>query len=382
VGNATVTANNWNGGVQPQGGSGDIPLVKLDQPWPAMAIAQQSAADAYSSVLDNAGATLPQRDSEDTRLVLEARYGTNTFEGVYKYSNSVPDISRISGIIDSQTQVGGWPALATATAPTDTDHDGMPDAWEIAHGLNPNNAADRNGDFDNNGFSNLEKCLNEIGAFKAEQDILWTGALNHRYARIENWNIDFLPSRLDTAVISNASVLVDAIGQHAGILRLTNNAALNITNGWLEVATRLEIGPGCSAGVTTAGNLITSNLLNNGMLRLTGTAGLSVSGTFTNAGTLDVMCWSGSLPDNLVNTGTILPRSIILITNIVRIGPDIQTAIQGYTGHNYQLQYRSAITNGNWQNVGIPVMGTNAPIVFTHASAASGPQGYYRVAVD
>jgi len=34
-------------------------------------------------VLDNVGATLPQRDSEDTRLVMETRYGTNTYEGIY-----------------------------------------------------------------------------------------------------------------------------------------------------------------------------------------------------------------------------------------------------------------------------------------------------------
>lgn len=382
IGNPAVTADNWNGGVQPQGGSGDIPLVKLNAPWPAMAIAQQTAAEAYSNILDNVGAILPQRDSEDTRLVQETRFGTNTYEGVYKYSNSVPNISKISGIIDSQTQVGGWPVLISTAAPADTDHDGMPDAWEIAHGLNPNNAADRNGDYDNDGFSNLEEYLNELGAFKAVQEIVWDGSNNNRYAMIQNWNIDFQPSRLDNTVISNATVVVDAIDQHAGILRLTNNATLNITNGWLDVATRLEIGTGCTNSVSAAGTLIASNLLNKGLLRLTGTAGLTVTGTFTNTGTLDVMTWGGTLPAGLVNIGTILPRSIITVTNATRSGTNMQTTIQGYVGHTYQLQYRSNLVNGTWQNIGSSVAGGNNPITFTHTNAASGAQGFYRVAVD
>jgi hypothetical protein len=381
IGNAAVTADNWNVGVQPQGGSGDIPLLKLNQPWSAMAIAQQTAAEAYSNILDNVGAILPQRDSEDTRLIQETRFGTNTFEGIYKYSNSVPDITKVSGIIDSQTQVGGWPVLANATAPTDSDHDGMPDAWEAAHGLNPNSATDRNGDYDNDGFSNLEEYLNELGAFKGEQDIVWDGSTNNRYAMIQNWNLDFQPSRLDTAVISNATVVVDAIDQHAGILRL-NNATLNLTNGWLAVATRLEIGTNCTNTVSATGNLIVSNLLNNGVLRLTGAAGLTVSGTFTNTGTLDVMTWNGTLPSGLVNTGTILPRSIINIANVIRSGTNVQATIQGFAGHSYQLQYRAALNSNVWQNVGSVVTGTNAPITFTHTNGGTGVQGYYRVAVN
>jgi hypothetical protein len=44
----------------------------------------------------------------------------------------------------------------------DTDHDGMPDAWEAAHGLNLNNPDDRNGDYNSDGYTNLEDYLNEI----------------------------------------------------------------------------------------------------------------------------------------------------------------------------------------------------------------------------
>jgi hypothetical protein len=44
----------------------------------------------------------------------------------------------------------------------DSDGDGIPDDWERKHGLNPNNAADRNGDFNGDGYTNLEKYLNEL----------------------------------------------------------------------------------------------------------------------------------------------------------------------------------------------------------------------------
>ena len=39
----------------------------------------------------------------------------------------------------------------------DRDNDGMPDAWEIAHGFNPLDPTDANGDADNDGFTNLEE---------------------------------------------------------------------------------------------------------------------------------------------------------------------------------------------------------------------------------
>lgn len=66
-----------------------------------------------------------------------------------------------TGIIDSQQDVGGWPELKSAAAPADSDHDGMPDAWEREHGLDPANPADRNG-LGSNGYTNLENYLNSI----------------------------------------------------------------------------------------------------------------------------------------------------------------------------------------------------------------------------
>ena len=46
-----------------------------------MAINQQTAEEAYASVLENAGATLPKRDLIDARIIDETKGGYATFEG-------------------------------------------------------------------------------------------------------------------------------------------------------------------------------------------------------------------------------------------------------------------------------------------------------------
>ena len=336
-------------------------------------IATQTTLDVYQSVLAGAGATLPVRDPVDLRTVNMVISGVAT--------NGTNHL----GIINHPDEVGGYPVIAVVTRPADwdTDGDGMPDNWEIQHGLNPNDPADRNDDFDHDGYTNLEEYLNEVGAFKAVQDIVWDGSTNNRYAQIENWDIAFQPSRFDAAIISNATVVVDAIGQHAGILRLTNNATLNITNGWLKIANRLEVSAGCTNAVKLTGSLeVATNLVNNGTLRLTGAAALSVGGVLTNNGVLDIMTWSGTLPAGFVNQGTVLDRSLLRVSSAVPAGPDFQVTMQGYIGHNYQLQYRNDLPGETWTSIGVPVAGANAPLVLAHAGGATAQRRFYRVAVD
>jgi len=159
-GNAEVTADNWKGGVQPKGD--DLAAFRLDEPWDAMPIRQQSAQDTYRSVLEDAGATLPKRDAVDTRIIEETRTGKPTFEGTaYKKQQEVADPSVPCGIIDSQADVGGWPELKSAPAPADGDHDGMPDNWEKANGLNPENPKDGN-IIGKDGYTNLDIYLNSL----------------------------------------------------------------------------------------------------------------------------------------------------------------------------------------------------------------------------
>ena len=162
VGNEKVTADNWDGGVQPSGGDASLAFVKMEKPWQAMPINQQTAEKAFVLVLENAGATLPKRDMIDERIINEVKDGNATFEGIsYKKEHQVFDSLIVCGIIDTQEDVGGWPELKSSPAPADSDHDGMPDLWEDQNKLDKRNPEDRN-KIDPDGYTMLERYLNSI----------------------------------------------------------------------------------------------------------------------------------------------------------------------------------------------------------------------------
>jgi len=144
-----VAADNWAGGVQ--GAYAD--QGRIHSPHPSAPVITHSAEKALELVLENAGAVLPRRDAVDARIIEEVKTGAAAFGGRW---------GAASGIIDSQTQAGGWPELRTSPPPKDDDHDGMADDWERANGLDPSNPGDRNGDFNNDGSTNLEKYLNSL----------------------------------------------------------------------------------------------------------------------------------------------------------------------------------------------------------------------------
>lgn len=103
--------------------------------------APASLAANETNVLARVGALWTRRDSVDTRIVSEYNSGTGK-------------------IIDSPNDVGGYPSIpATTDTTADADGDGMPDSWETSHGLNPNSAADANGDRDGDGYTNIEEYL-------------------------------------------------------------------------------------------------------------------------------------------------------------------------------------------------------------------------------
>lgn len=104
--------------------------------------ASGTAADVEAAVLAGAGAG-PVRDAVDERIVAGVR-------------------ARSLRIIDSQSQVGGWPALEAGTPWIDGDDDGMPDDWEQANGLDPADASDGPADRNGDGWTNLEDWLNSL----------------------------------------------------------------------------------------------------------------------------------------------------------------------------------------------------------------------------
>ena len=146
--------------------------VRVDRPLYPSFIKAESARDAYVRVVAGAGAVLPKRDVIDTRIAEEVRTGTVHYQGTKanEWKPGDKNGKNAPGIIDTQTDVHDadnspfkpWPNYKTYNVPVDSDHDGMPDDWEKAHGLNPNDPEDRNGDFNGDGYTNLEKYLNSL----------------------------------------------------------------------------------------------------------------------------------------------------------------------------------------------------------------------------
>lgn len=170
-GNDRVTKDNWDGGVQveelPNAGE-YTPYMKWNKPLPMPQLTIMPAVDAYNYVLANAGATLPKRDAVDERIVAQVRTGKITTSPdvvapttQFKHRRLALDSYKI-GIITDVTQVGGYPVYKSAAAPKDTDKDGMPDAWEIANGLNPKDPSDAVKDVNGDGYTNIEKYINGI----------------------------------------------------------------------------------------------------------------------------------------------------------------------------------------------------------------------------
>jgi pectate lyase len=103
--------------------------------------------------LDCNGNWVANRDSVDARLVTQ--YLTNTGK---------------SSIPVKESDGGGIPTIASGTACTDTDNDGMPDDWENANFKNLQQTAA--GDADGNGYTNIEEYLNGTKATPTQPSVL------------------------------------------------------------------------------------------------------------------------------------------------------------------------------------------------------------------
>jgi hypothetical protein len=137
----------------------------------------EDAATAYEKVLAQAGASFV-RDAVDERIISDVN-------------------ARIGSIPNTQDDVGGWPAIVEVNRPADfdTDDDGMPNAYEITRGLNPDDPTDRNIVRDD-GYTNLEKYLNYL--------VLWRGELKG------DFNNDGKVNGVDLAVFMDDWLIYDS----------------------------------------------------------------------------------------------------------------------------------------------------------------------------
>lgn len=130
--------------------------VFLPKPFFESYVKTQSAKAAYKDVLSDVGANEPFFDKHDVRIIDETLKGTFTYKG---------SKSGLGGMIDNEADAGGWPNFANEKRPTDwdTDHDGLPNWWEEAKGLNTqsdkNDFSDANSDKDKDGFTQLDDYL-------------------------------------------------------------------------------------------------------------------------------------------------------------------------------------------------------------------------------
>lgn len=110
-------------------------------------VTELSAEEAYAHVLERAGASI-WRDQVDDYVIAEltslgTRGATISNEEALGLANAVGNIPQ-------------------GTAATDSDQDGMPDAWESDLGLDPSDAEDRNSDRNGDGWTNLEEYVNSL----------------------------------------------------------------------------------------------------------------------------------------------------------------------------------------------------------------------------
>lgn len=146
-GDKKVTKDNWNGGVFYARDIADRQLCRVEKAFEHVAIPTHTPEQAFDKVLRWAGASLA-RDVVDARIAGEVKRGTATYSG---------SKTGRPGIIDSQTDVGGWPEYKQTIAPSDGDKDGIPDGWLEAH--YPGKTAT---EMHESGYTYLEIYLNSL----------------------------------------------------------------------------------------------------------------------------------------------------------------------------------------------------------------------------
>jgi hypothetical protein len=162
-----VNSDNWNG-IHPNYKDWDTQDVSQFKSTSEFTVSSdvssfsETASQAYQNVLAYAGASY-KRDVVDERIINETKNGT--------YNKVTTSMGSANGLIDSQSDVGGWPAYTQSTVPVDSDKDGMPDDWEKSKGLNPNDASDAAKYNLDPSYTNLEVYMNSLveSTFPASQ---------------------------------------------------------------------------------------------------------------------------------------------------------------------------------------------------------------------
>lgn len=137
----------------------DKAAMIVDRPWTALPARMQTAAEAYESVLADAGATLPARDAVDLRIMRGVRAGTGR---VIEKETDHPVNDR-------------WPNYRALPSPKDSDADGIPDFWEQQFGLDPKDATD-SAKIAGDGYANIEHYFNSTDPRGGSEPVVFIAA--------------------------------------------------------------------------------------------------------------------------------------------------------------------------------------------------------------
>jgi hypothetical protein len=122
----------------------DVPAALLMKtPFAAAPVDTETARKAYADVLRWGGASLPARDLITTYVAQCVR----------------DDTGEPPGTTDDWPSAG-YPVYRAAAPLLDSDHDGMPDEWELRYGFDPHDPSDASQDKDGDGYANIEEYIN------------------------------------------------------------------------------------------------------------------------------------------------------------------------------------------------------------------------------
>ena len=235
-GSASLNSNNWNGFTWKWSTAGSTLPTKATAGSDVMLLPPasviyngtwvgytpyktniQTATDAYNATLAKVGTV--NRDSVERRIIREVTNGTATFKASLGSW----------GIIDKSYEAEGYRPYVTAVAPTDTDNDGMPDTWELANGLDPNNAEDRNMRTPE-GYTALEVYLASLMGESISPNFITT------VKEVKSFNASIVPTTVtkDFQVISDNPLqsvkIFDLTGKLVMLSSLTENNSVDISN--------------------------------------------------------------------------------------------------------------------------------------------------------
>ena len=282
----------------------------------------------------------------------------------------------------------------------DADGDNLPDAWETAHGLNPNDPFDATQDPDNDGYTNLQEFQNGTDphiwnspassfsnmAFAGTFNGWNSGANNMLLVRPEIW-------RTDITLTAQTNVRFKFAANGSWSVNWGDNSQSNATVPISDFAD------------TDGANMAVNGTL-NGIYRITfyeNTAAYSVE----QIGTTDAD--GDSVPDNwelaygfnpndagdasadtdgdgLTNlqefqagTNPRDPTSALRISSVTASGSNFVINFPSVSGKLYRIEYADVPTSATWQTLANNIAGTGGVMAITDSTAAGRPQRFYRV---